>query len=204
MNCLTEELKKIKTDVEISQMDNDKSLVVTLKPQRKYPIQTKKKVVHIAKKFGAARVSISTDIPESSISRWIRISGSGRKPRYTELEEELLNYFVDCRRNGVQINNNSLLKQARIVADSKGFADFIGSLSWLSGFKWRRLIVYRRRTRMGQRLRQTAEQDLESFQKQIFDFIDQHKYPLEAIINIDEPGICFDMPSNYTLEFQVT
>ena len=75
-----------------------------------------------------------------SVRRWskkgtARKSGSGRPPKYTEIETELMSIFRDSRSLGILMTNNSLLTEARRIADMLKKNDFTGTISWLEGVK---------------------------------------------------------------------
>jgi len=109
---------------EVDQVIDIERISFPLRAQRKYPEQTKKKVVQLVKSLGVRKVATSVNIPETSVGYWVkdgtgRAPGSGRKPQLLEIEKELLEYFVECRKNGIQVTNCSLVKEARAIADRK-------------------------------------------------------------------------------------
>lgn len=172
-------------------------------------MRQKKKAIDLTSKLGSCKVAAITGIPESSLRRWsktgpTRLSGSGRKPSFPLIEKKLLESFKELRSKGIGVNNASLLKMATEIADELHEENFVGSIGWVRGFRRRNRIVTRRRTRVSQKLCATSEEELRDFQKQIVDLIKLHKYDSEAILNIDEVGITFDNPSNYSLEIQVS
>ena len=121
---------------------------------RRYTQEIKQKALDVAEKFGKAKASRQTGIPESSIRRWKRtgtdrLGSSGRKPLYSQLEVELRLFFINQRDHKSVMTNRILLREARRIADRAGLRDFIGSISWLNGFKKRNQICYRRATRIG-------------------------------------------------------
>jgi len=134
-NITKEELKKLKLTVESSK--EDKPVFIDLKPQRKYLVETKVKAIELCKKVGTLKVAASTLIPESTLRRWQkdgvnRVGKSGRGPKYEELESELFEKFMSCRSEGVSINNQFLLKEARLIARKKGIDDFLGTIAGLT------------------------------------------------------------------------
>ena len=110
---------------------------------------------------------------------------------------------MNCRAEGISVNNRYLLKEARIIAQQKDIEDFIGTLSWLEGFKRRHNIVYRRPTRVSQKLKPDSQEQLKQFQEKYIELQKKHQYDPNAIVNIDETGISMDMPSNQTLHIKV-
>ena len=128
---------------------------------------------------------------------------NGRKPKYEEIEPQLYEISKEFRSAGILVNKY-LLKEARIIAEAKGIVDFIGTPSWLDGFKKRYEIVYRKPTRVAQKLKDNAEEELKKFQEKYIELLKAHNYHPDAIVNIDETGICMDMPSNQTLNTKVS
>ena len=206
-SALIRELKAIKTSVEEQKKDGNERITINLRATRRYKEETKAKAVELAEKIGPHQVSLKTGIPETSIRRWRKIgarrkSGSGRPPQYVEVEKELLDFFRDSRNAGL-ITNNSLLLEARKIAERLKVKDFAGTLSWLEGMKRRNGISYRKSTRVSQRISPTAREDVEEFQRKFVELYEKHQYPLGAIVNVDETGMNFDSVSNYTLDFKV-
>jgi len=202
-----EELKHLRLNVESSQERKD-PIFISLKPQRTYQVATKLKAIELAKKVGVLRVSANTGIPESSIRRWSkvgpsRLGCSGRRPAYPQIERALLKLFKECRQKGIQVTNAYLIKEARKVAELLEVPDFLGSNGWLSGFKRRNKIVNRRKTRIASKLKPDSVENFKKFQERIIELTQKHQYQLDAIVNMDETGVTFDSPSNYTLEMQV-
>ena len=96
-----------------------------------------------------------------------------------------------------------MISEARKIAEKKKIKEFIGTTNWVQGFRRRHNIVYRRRTKVGQKVKPDAAKDLKEFQDKMMSLIKTHQYPRTAIVNIDETGITFDMPSNDTLDVKV-
>jgi len=175
---------------------------------RRYSETAKASAVGLAKTIGVARASMHSGIPETSIRRWqksglSRTGKSGRIPLFPEIEAELLKVFKDFRHNGILQTNKSLQLEARRIAQRLKNNDFVGTGSWLQGFKKRNGICYRRGTKVGQRIPQDAEERIQEFKSQIVKLFEEHKYHLEAVVNADETGLCFDALSHSTLEFKV-
>ena len=201
------ELKAFKLMVEEEKIEAEK-IKVNFKAVRRYTEETKSNTLKLAAKLGKHQVSLKSGIPETSIRRWRNIgaarkNGSGRPPQFLEVEKELLDFFRDSRNAGLLVSNNSLLFQARKIAERLKVKDFSGTLSWLEGVKRRNGITYRKSTRVGQRVPSTAKEDIEEFHKRFVELFERHKYPLSAIVNIDETGMNFDSVSSYTLDFKV-
>jgi len=114
-------------------------------------------------------------IPEPTLWRWQKVGAesrkSGRGSKYEELESSLFEKFMGCRSEGVSINKQFLLKEARLIARKKGIGDFLGINSWLDGMKRQSNIFYRRPTRVSQKLKPDSEGHLKEFQKKYIKFI---------------------------------
>ena len=205
VDFLHEQLKMMKQEAE--EAKNSGLIHIKLKTQRKYTKQAKTEAVEIVKIWGASRTAAQTGIPETTLRRWSnkgteKLGQSGRKPQFTDIEVDLFAKFQDARSKGILVNNNYLLQEARNIAKAKGIQHFIGTLSWLDKFKQRHNIGYRRNTHVGQKLKPGWKEELKQFQKSFMKLNEKHHYPLEAIWNIDETGITYDNPSNYTLEIK--
>lgn len=204
----TRQLKQIKLTVTKLENPSEQKVKVKLQPYRRYAQDVKLKAVALAAKLGASKVSAKTGIPESSIRRWksvgvARLGVSGRKPQFSDLEVELLHLFKIQRNRGISMSNRTLLIAARNIAERRGLHGFVGSPSWLDGFKRRSRICYRRSTRVCQKIKKESEQQAKEFQDQIAQLTQKYNYPKGAIVNADETGIFFDCPSSYTLDFKV-
>lgn len=202
-----DDLKQVKMDVD-SLKEKEKLIPVVFRPQRTYSQETKKKAIELSLQLGSLKVSAITGIPESSLRRWSligpkRAGKSGRKSTFVVIEDKLLAEFKDLRQKGIPVSNSSLKKISQQLAEKEGEKNFVPTEGWLRGFRRRNHIVCRRRTRVSQKLSVTAKRDLQDFQQQILQLMGTHHYPKEAIVNIDEVGVQFDMPSNYTFEHQV-
>ena len=105
--------------------------------------------------------------------------------------------------NGILMINSALLTEARQIAVRLKIKDFVGTYSWLQRFKDRNQICYRKTTRMGQKLHPSAKKEAENFKAKIIELCEKYRYPMNAVVNLDESGIFFDAPSGQTLEFRV-
>jgi len=203
---IREDIKKVKRSVEELNPKNQQPITVRL--QKIYSQDTKKTVGNLTKRVGAPKIARWTGVSETSARRWSRSDSfepgkGGRKPAYLKIEEELFNIFKDLRTRGYQVTNQYLIKEARRRAENQKLNDFTGSSSWLDGFKRRNGIVYRKQTRICQKLKDTAKQELIVFQDKFVRLYEEHEYDMGSMVNIDETGITYDNPSNYTLEIQV-
>ena len=110
--------------------------------------------------------------------------------------------FRDARTSGIIMTNSILLREARLIGEKKKDVDFVGTISWLRGVKKRNNIVYRRNTKIAQKMPLDAVEKVDNFTNEVMELLELHKYSLEAIVNIDGTGVFFDTCSNQMLEFK--
>lgn len=204
----TDELKKIKKEVQTLNPEDLSPIAITL--HRTYSSGLKKKVIGVAKRIGAVRTSITTGVPESTVRRWVKLGSTsntqncGRRPQFESIEKDLIRLFKQQRSEGIPISNKYLIQEARKIGAGQSIKDFLGTNSWLDGFKRRYKIGYRKSTHVSQKLKANSKDELKNFQDKLTQLIDTHHYAPEAIANVDEAGIYFDSPPNFTLDFKVT
>jgi len=149
----TEKLKKVKLmATNDTRPQLTEKVTINLKTYKRYSQDTKVQALELAQQLGPSRVSVHTGIPETTIRRWSKVGidrtgNSGRLPTFPVVEQELLKVFQAFRSVGIQQTNKSLLFESRKIADRLKQNDFVGSSSWLRGFKRRNGIVYRREDR---------------------------------------------------------
>ena len=64
----------------------------------------------------------------------------------------------------------------------------------------RHSLTLRRQTSIQQKLPAQLEGKLTKFLVELKALREQHKFPLDLIVNMDETPVCFDMTSNTTVE----
>jgi len=205
---LSQDLKQLKTAVNESMNKKRQDNPIQINIRRTYTEGTKLKALELTNKLGFQKVAFQTDIPETTLRRWAKVGienkgTNGRPPFFPSIEADLVKVFRDARMNGMLMTNAILLKEAQIIAQMQKNKDFIGSMSWLRGVKNRNNIVYRRGTKIAQKLPLDAFEKFNEFTTEVTNLLEVNRYPLEAIVNIDETGIFFDTFSNQTLEFKV-
>lgn len=60
-----------------------------------------------------------------------RIGNLGRSPKYFEKEHEILNWFINERKENRCVNYRTIREKAKLIIESD---EFKGSCSWISGF----------------------------------------------------------------------
>jgi len=169
-----------------SQEQNQQTITIFIKPQRRYTKDTKLKAIALTQELRPSRVSSYTGIPESSLRRWNKVGisrtgNSGRRPMYPIVEAELLKVFKEGRSNGMVLNKRNMMYKARRIADKMKTKDFVGSISWLEGWKKRHGICYRRCTKVGQKLLPDVFDKIQESNMKIIELFERHQYSLDAV-----------------------
>ncbi len=134
-----------------------------------------------------------------------RLSGSGPKPSFPEIEQQLLTWFQAKRDQKHQVSYESLAKQAKEIASELNVPveRFPCSKKWVQNFCRRHSIGSRRVTHRGQQdnradteIKKVAEHFLESVQQKTAG------YSADKVFNMDETPCYFDMASDQTLHFK--
>ncbi len=176
-----------------------------------YDVSFKLKVLQHAAESGSNRATAAHfGIGEKSVRYWKkqkdelecasksakRMPGAGRPVKDKELDESLITWVKDQRKEGIPVNGPMLRAQAKGKAEDH---DFSASDGWLRCFKRRHCLSTRFRTSVGQKLPPDHEEKLLSFQKFLIQLRKKHEYPLSHIYNMDETPMQFDMPPTRTL-----
>ena len=131
----------------------------------------------------------------------------GRNPYFSDLEQELAKWIMDCRAQSLPITRNMAVKKARELAQTDEFQEKYSTISsfkfskkWLDCFMVRHDLSNRRRTTVSQHLPKDLLEKQQSFLSYVLYRRLQYDYPLQFIGNMDETPVTFDLPSSYTLE----
>ena len=132
-----------------------------------------------------------------------RISGSGPKVKFEEVDKHLFVWFRDEREHKQQVNYTRLREKAKEIVEEFQIVNFVGSNKWIFNFCRRHHIGNRRITHQGQQNGRTA---MEKHQV-VSDFLVSSAqsmvgYKLMQIYNLDETTCYFDMASDQTLHFK--
>ena len=125
-----------------------------------------------------------------------RFKGAGGKVKDPVLDQELINWVRENRKEGHAISGKDLTVEARRRSTNP---DFKASAGWLTSFKIRHTLSTRQRTSIGQKLPADYEEKLTSFHTFVIKMRKRHQYSLKDIYNMDETPLKFDMPSTRTL-----
>ncbi|EXX73263.1 hypothetical protein RIR_jg12104.t1 [Rhizophagus irregularis DAOM 181602=DAOM 197198] len=145
------------------------------------------------------------------VAPYIQKLVKGARPKYQQLETELIEWFRDSRRQlktisryMIQAKACSLAKKPlyqRVYPDIRE-AKF--SQNWVDGFMYRNNLVNRKKTTIARRLPDDYIEQQNQFLSYVLFRRTEHQYPLSLIANMDETPMAFNLPSNTTLEHRGT
>src|SRR5215212_5953051 len=136
---------------------------------------------------------------------YIQKLSPGSRPKYPELEIELMNWFKESRsqlkivtRYMIQAKARSFAKRATYQAMYPNINEAKFSQKWVDGFMSRHNLVNRRKTTVAQRLPDDYLEQQNNFLSYVLFRRREHQYPLSLIANMDEMSLSFNLPSNTT------
>lgn len=182
--------------------------------RRYYDANFKIMVINHAKISNNCAAARKYGISEANVRRWIndearlknarstRKAFSGpQQGRFKEIENEVVDYVREKRKEGMAITRDVIRMKAREVAQQKAIpGKFKGSNGWCTRMMQRNGLVLRRRTTLAQHLPDAYEEKLTEFQRYVIKLRKQHSYLMGQIGNADETPVYFDMPSNTTVD----
>lgn len=200
-------------------------------PGRKsYSLETK---LHILNKLQELDGNVSSTARACKVSRRvvercraneakIRQATSGRKkrgdtmrrrrrlretesPLYADMEEELLAWITETRKDGILVHGKAIQAQAKEITRSfygEDFDDFKASRGWLSRFLRRSKLVSRRVTTVGQEIPGNANFLAEKFMADVQKIIVDDRLTDVYVGNMDETPFWFDLPANNSIDVQ--
>uniref|UniRef100_A0A023GJZ4 Putative tigger transposase n=1 Tax=Amblyomma triste TaxID=251400 RepID=A0A023GJZ4_AMBTT len=123
---------------------------------------------------------------------------TGKFPR---VEEAVLEYVRDLRKDGCAVSLEMIQTQARTTARKLGIAakDFRASSGWTTRFMRRNGLSLRRRTSLCQRLPAAYESKVIDFHHFVTRLREKCGYLMSQIGNADQTPLTFDMPRNTTV-----
>ena len=121
------------------------------------------------------------------------------------LEEKLSEWIMESRQNGFIITRTNIRIRALSILKDPAFqkhksGDFVASMGWCNRFMNRHHLCLQTRTKLAQKLQKELETKIYSFQCFTINLRKRFNYDLSQIGNMDETPVCFDMPSNRTVE----
>jgi transposase-like protein len=131
----------------------------------------------------------------------------GARPKYLQLEEELLEWVRDLRRQLKTVTRYMIGAKARSLAHKQEYRSLYPDIhkcqfshKWVDGFMSRHSLVNRRRTTVAQRLPEEYNEQQQNFLSYLLYLRTEHDYPLNLIGNMDETPMAFNLPSQTTIE----
>ena len=135
-----------------------------------------------------------------------RLTGGGRKPLSTELEEVLLGWIESRRHRGLRVSRKLTMKRAEIIYGDltkdmeKVDEDFKASRGWLEKFMKRNGLSLRRKTSVAQQDPERLVAKVVSYIIQVRRLQEKQSYAPSHIIAMDETPVCCDMVSETTID----
>jgi transposase-like protein len=193
----------------------------TLKKKRNWSVREKLMVLHFLNGSNSVRATARHfDLQPNQVRDWrnkkdqLKASAphllklhSGRQASFLELENELANWILECREQGLPITRNMATKKAKELAQTDKYQEKYPNISsfkfsnkWMDCFMNRYDLSNRRRTTVSQHLPEDLLEKQQSFLSFVLYRRIQYDYPLQFIGNMDETPVAFDLPNSYTLE----
>ena len=126
-----------------------------------------------------------------------RKKGSGRKVRFEDIEQSLIDWFEQRREKGVRVTGKGLTREALQLHKTSGNQSFKASCSWFLKFKRRHGLSFRRVTHIAQKSHDVIDEKIDRFLNNI---IRHFEYDYACMGNMDETPIWLEMPGRSTLE----
>ena len=138
---------------------------------------------------------------------YVQRLNTGARPKYPLLEDELLEWFRELRRQLKTVTRYMIGAKARNMAHKQEYRTLYPDVlnckfshKWVDGFMSRNSLVNRRRTTVTQRLPEEYNEDQQCFLSYILYMRTEYNYPLNLIGNMDETPLSFNLPSQTTVE----
>lgn len=182
------------------------------KRHRSYTAGFKLNVISRAEEIGNRAAGREFEVDERCVRRWrgekeqlrempqqkrARRSGTARWPN---LEKDLVEWIKGQRSKGLAVSTTKIRLQAKLWAREQKIDDFKGGPCWCYRFMKRNKMSVRVRTTVGQQLPLDWKEKKEAFLKFVGDLVEEKKFSLSQIINMDETPLTFDCPANRTVD----
>lgn len=154
----------------------------------------------VAKQFGILPSTLSMILKKKDYITGCALIASRKRSRQGEfprLEECLLKWIRQCRGQNIPIGGFMLKEKAKSFAQSFGIEGFVASEGWLSNFKSRHSITFKKICG------ESASVDISicsQWNDKLIQFL--NGYNPRDIFNIDETGLFFKCLPNHTLTFK--
>lgn len=149
-----------------------------------YEASFKRQVILYAEEHGNRKAAKEFGVAESNIRLWrqqriaifackaARKKFTGpRKGRHPEVDEEVLKFILERRKNGLRVTSDTIRSKANEVATAQGIPRqvFKASRGWVDRFLKRMNISLRRRKTRCQKLPTEFEEELQSFEQYVIE-----------------------------------
>ena len=186
-------------------------------PRGSYTVETKLSVIrwHKDNQSSINNTSKHFDIDRKRVREWLlkepelqaNSVGAQKKkkrlsegtPRSLELDDQVLDYLLDERADGMSVSNTQLMKKAAAIASTMAdMGDFKASSGWLNRWKKRNRISLRRGTNESQKIPddfgpQCRKFTLDVKRKRVSNQLTDYN-----LGNMDQTMVRFDMPRRTT------
>lgn len=192
---------------------------------QKYSLEFKKDVIAYAEKSGNRPASKQFSVDERRIREWrakmidiegllatkkgksrSRLSGGGRKPLSSKLEEVVLEWIKNRRACGLSVSCKLIMKKAEVTYHEMmennlvNNDSFKASRGWVCKFMRRNGLSLRRKTSVSQQDPERMVAKLVSYVIHVRRLQEKHKYRASDIIAMDETQVWCDMISETTID----
>jgi hypothetical protein len=169
------------------------------------------------KAYSEAQASKHFGIPRTTLRGWKSLSalprdkakltkkgkhahrGAGRPLSYNaDMEQLIVQWILEARDLQLPVQRKMIQRKAMAII-SPEHPNFRASDGWLQKFMRRNSLSLRKHTSIQQNLPAGLERKLEKFIDEVKTFREQHNFPDNLIINMDETPIFFDMPRSSTV-----
>ncbi|GBC09636.1 hypothetical protein RclHR1_00900022 [Rhizophagus clarus] len=175
--------------------------------KRRANITTKKRRQWSAREKLMLREWISNKDQLLKAAPYIQKLTTGARPKYPQLEVELMEWFRESRRQLKVVTRYMIQAKARSLSKKQVYQEIYPDIKnaklsqkWVDGFMSRHNLVNRRKTTISQKL----PENYVSLQSEFLSYVlfrrREHQYPLSLIANMDETPISFNLPNNTTVE----
>ncbi len=187
----------------------------------KYTIEQKIKIVNEIEKSSINAINKKYGIDKKCLRDWrdnkdkllatsnkrnkYRLGHSGVKPIAYEFEETILNWINHSRLLGIGITIKSVIAYTITLCPSLKEKSYLQLYKWFQRFKKRNNISIRRATHLGQKLKQTAVEEIYRYFHYIIvnrRLLNIYEQDVKLIINCDETPVFLESPENTTISFK--
>ena len=113
------------------------------------------------------------------------------------LARNLVEWVTEQRNSGYIVTMLHIQQKALKLSTNPSFKASIG---WAQKFMKRHGLTLRLKTKISQKLPDDLEEQILSFHRFVIQQRKAHQFKLSQIRNMDETPMCFDMPSNRTID----